>query len=128
MSTTELSDTGRLSNTFVYHVNPQIPSKSHLEESAFNQTGPDVTLATNAVSSLTIFPQMPQDQESPDLVSIGSESLLGATALHDGSSSTTATTSTRHFWKSSVSASSQNTNTARKMSHSYCNGPSHMYL
>ena len=128
MSTTELSDTGRLSNTFVYHVNPQIHSKSHLEESAFNQTGPDVTLATNAVSSLTIFPQMPQDQESPDLVSIGSESLLGATALHDGSSSTNATTSTRHFWKSSVSASSQNTNTARKMSHSYCTGPSHMYL
>ena len=131
MSTTELSDTGRLSNTFVYHVNPQIHSKSHLEESAFNnQTGPDVTLATNAVSSLTIFPQMPPDQESPDLVSIGSEPLLGATALHDGSSSTTTTTTSnsRHFWKSSVSASSQNSNTARKMSHSYCTGPSHMYL
>ena len=114
MSTTELDDSRRLSSTLVYHVNP-LHHKTQ-EDLLFNQTGPDVTLATNAVSSLNIYhPHLSQEQESPDLVTIGSET-LGATALYDGT--------LRQFWKN---PSSQNPS-VRKMSHSYCTGPSHMYL
>ena len=112
MSTTELDDSRRLSvsKTILYHVNPLQVHKTQEDSLYHHQTGPDVTLATNAVSSLNILPtNLGQEQESPDLVSIGSEPPIGAT-------STT-------YW-----SSAQNHPNLPKMSHSYCQGPSHMYL
>jgi len=104
MSTTELDDSRRLS---VYHVSHLQHQKATQEDSLYyHQTGPDVTLATNAVSSLNIIQSSTNlggeglEPESPDLV---------------GATSTT-------YW-----TSAQNPNLP-KMSHSYCQGPSHMYL
>ena len=81
-----------------------------------SRTGPDVTLATNAVSNLTLQQHTfhlssslkHSGQESPDLVSTGVE-VEGATATRMYDSS----------WKSP---------TQQRMSQSYCTGPSQMYL
>ena len=108
MSATELDDSRRLSvsKTIVYHVNPLQVHKTQEDSLYHHQTGPDVTLATNAVSSLNIIQSSTNlggeglEPESPDLV---------------GATSTT-------YW-----TSAQNPNLP-KMSHSYCQGPSHMYL
>ena len=84
MSTTELDDSRRLSvsNTVLYHVSLLHQHQRTAQEDSlyYHQTGPDVTLATNAVSSLNILQSnlgQAEQQESPDLVSIGSEPPIG---------------------------------------------------
>ena len=85
-------------------------------------TGPDVTLATNAVSVMSLqYPVVSTSEaESPDLVVAASSSsspgdhvIEGATtALHESL-----------VWKIPPPPPTQ-----QRMSHSYCTGPSHMYL
>lgn len=70
------------------------------EYSNSNLNGPDVTLATNAVSTLTLQslgkPSQAEQQESPDLV-IHNEMVEGATALFHHHEITEG-----ELWKSSV--------------------------
>ena len=142
MSTSEFEEgrNRRLSARIFYHPN-QITGQACRPDCA----GPDVTnvaAATNATASVNLScmqPTISNDQESPDLVASG---LLveGATALYSTApaaaplllstptSSTLATTSAtttsvmNENWKSSSPSQPP------RLSHSYCTGPSHMYL
>ena len=132
MSTSEFEEgrNRRLSARIFYHPNQVARSDC---------AGPDVTnvaaAATNSTTSMNmtcIQPAISNDQESPDLVASGMMVLEGATALFTQaptpapmlssvpSTSTSATTTEN--WKSSSPSQPP------RLSHSYCTGPSHMYL
>ena len=126
MSSSDFEDRrSTLSSRMFYHSSsvraPVLPVD---EFSGSPRTGPDVTLETNAVSTLTLQQQnqtfnpslssssvmkTESGQESPDLVNTNNELVEGATApaMYDS------------MWKTSPQ---------QRMSQSYCTGPSHMYL
>ena len=105
-----------MSSRMFYHSSVRAPPLLVDDFSGSPRTGPDVTLATNAVSTLTLqqnsfHPSSAvknSGQESPDLVNTG-ELVEGATATGIYNSS----------WKTSPQ---------QRMSQSYSTGPSHMYL
>lgn len=83
--------------------------------------GPDVTLASNALSTLSL---QSHEQDSPDVVTIGETGVT--TVFSRGGAG-------RHQWKLPHAAAhhqqgQQHQKAITRMPHSYCTGPSHMYL
>jgi hypothetical protein len=118
MSSSDFDDKrSTMSSRMFYHSSVRAPPLLVDDFSGSPRTGPDVTLATNAVSTLTLqqhsfHPSSAlknSGQESPDLVNTG-ELVEGATATGIYNSSS---------WKTSPQ---------QRMSQSYSTGPSHMYL
>jgi len=116
MSSSDFDDKrSTMSSRMFYHSSVRAPPLLVDDFSGSPRTGPDVTLATNAVSTLTLqqhsfHPSSAvknSGQESPDLVNTG-ELVEGATGIYNSSS-----------WKTSPQ---------QRMSQSYSTGPSHMYL
>ena len=118
MSSSDFDDKrSTMSSRMFYHSSVRAPPLLVDDFLGSPRTGPDVTLATNAVSTLTLqqYSFHPSSavnnsgQESPDLVNTG-ELVEGATATGIYNSSS---------WKTSPQ---------QRMSQSYSTGPSHMYL
>ena len=135
MSSSEFDEKrSTMSSRMYYHSSIRGSSTMVVDEFlGSSRPGPDVTLATNAMSTLALQQQQQHQQqhhntfhpspivknsgqESPDLVNTSELLVEGATA-----------TGIYHE-PPSTSVSAWKTSPQQRMSQSYCTGPSHMYL